>query len=168
MHSHSTICLVGRLMRAQTEHSPVGNGESSFGHVSLIINGTSYSWGPGRGNSIKNKCCSAGEMNIQRPADKFISDNTRFRSGIGYTLNLTTGQENVLANYLSHYHGNYNVLWRNCGDPFLNGLRELGIYPNFDPGPLWTGPLVTLPDSLEDALNNTPGLVSGWVPHPQQ
>ena len=25
----------------------VGHGESSMGHVSVVVNGTSYSWGPG-------------------------------------------------------------------------------------------------------------------------
>jgi hypothetical protein len=104
----------------------------------------------------------------QQPASNYISTNTRFRSGLGYTLNLTTTQESALANYLSHYHRNYNVFWRNCDDPLISGLTDIGIYLNFDPGPLWFGPVLQVPTDLQDALNNTPGLVSGWVPHGKQ
>lgn len=147
--------------------NPVGNGESSQGHISIIINGTSYSWGPGPGNAVANKCCKAGEMDIETPASNYLARNTRFRTGLGYVLNLTTDQESALANYLSHFHGNYNLGWRNCGDPLISGLAQLGIYLDFDLGPLWLPPLITTPGNLEDALNNTPGLVNGWVPHPQ-
>src|SRR5262249_27060396 len=71
--------------------NPVGIGESSQGHASVVINGTSYSWGPGPGGSVSNKCCKPGKMDIE-PADNFIAKNTNFRSGLGYVLNLTPAQ----------------------------------------------------------------------------
>ena len=107
-------------------------------------------------------------MDIENPASNFTSRNTKFRNGLGYVLSLTTDQENALATYLSNFQGNYNLGWRNCGDPVVSGLAALGIQLNFDPGPFWLGPLITTPGNLQDALNNTPGLVNGWVPHPKQ
>jgi len=142
--------------------NPVGSGESSFGHVSVIINGTSYSWGPGPGNSVANKCCKPGKMDVETPPTPFIDKNTKFRSGLGYVLNLTGDQETRLAKYLNGFKGNYNVLSRNCGDPLVTGLRSIGIDLVFE-----SSPFVTMPDDIDYGLGHTPGLVTGWVPHPQ-
>ncbi len=147
--------------------NPVGHGESSFGHVSVVINGTSYSWGPGPGGSVANKCCKPGKMD-RKPASDFIAANTKFRSGLGYVLNLTVDQEKALANYLSNFKGNYNVIYRNCGDPLVSGLGAIGIRLVYAVDPL-TGlpPITLLPDDLHFAFGHTNGLVTGWVPHPQ-
>ncbi len=146
----------------------VGHGESSMGHVSVVINGTSYSWGPGPGGSAANKCCKPGKMDIQTPATIFIDKNTKFRSGLGYVLNLTADQETALANYLNEFKGNYNVLWRNCGDPLVSGLESIGIHLVFETNIVTGLPPVTItPDDLDYAFGHTNNLVTGWEPHPQ-
>jgi RHS repeat-associated protein len=148
--------------------NPAGYGESSFGHVSVEINGTSYSWGPAPGGNPLNKCCKAGAMNVQ-PAQKFVNTNTKFRSGLGYVLNLTAPQETAFANFLNNYKGNYNLAANNCGNPVLAGLRALGFNPVLPPGPaMGLDPIPVMPNDLDYALGHTNGLVTGWVPYPQQ
>jgi RHS repeat-associated protein len=93
---------------------PVGGGGSSFGHVSVRINGTSYSWGP-------------DGMDIQ-PFDKYIG-RQGFREGLGIKLDLTPEQERELEEWLKNYrmHNDYNKRTNNCGDPIEYGLRKLGF-----------------------------------------
>ena len=147
--------------------NPVGVGESSFGHISVVINGVSYSWGPSPGRDPRNKCCKPGKMDI-RPADQFISNNTKFRTGLGYILNLTPAQENAFIDYVKNFKGNYNVVDRNCGDPVVSGLEAIGIHLNLSHDPITAlPPLVIMPDDLDYAFGHTPGLVGGWLPHPQ-
>ena len=140
------------------------SGASQFGHASVIINGMSYSWGPAPGRNPMNKCCRAGVMN-QQPAGNYLLNNTSFRSGLGYVLNLTAAQENAFANYLSNYRGNYNALSRNCDDPIVSGLANIGIYLNWPSDPLGIGPIVIVPGDLANSLTNTTGLVTDFVPH---
>jgi RHS repeat-associated protein len=148
--------------------NPAGYGESSFGHVSVEINGTSYSWGPAPGSNPLNKCCRAGVMNVQ-PAQKFVNTNTKFRSGLGYVLNLTASQETAFANFLKNFKGNYNLVDRNCGNPVLAGLRALGFNLVLPEGPaMGLDPMPIMPNDLDYALGHTNGLVTGWVPYPQQ
>jgi RHS repeat-associated protein len=97
----------------------VGYGESSQGHVSTLINQTSFSWGPGPGGALLNKCCRPGQMKVDDPASKFIDRNTAFRSGLGYVLDLTPDQEAALDKFLRNYKGNYNLAGRNCGTPVV-------------------------------------------------
>ena len=147
--------------------NPVGHGGSSLGHVSVVINGTSYSWGPGPGGSVANKCCKPGQMSIF-PASEYIAKNTDFRSGLGYVLNLTADQETALANYLNKFKGNYNALWRNCADPLVSGLESIGIHLVFETNSVTGLPPVTItPDDLDYAFGHTNNLVTGWAPHPQ-
>jgi RHS repeat-associated protein len=90
---------------------PSGYGDSSFGHTSIIIDGTSYSWGP-------------GGMDV-RPAADYLSRNN-FRNGRGLILNLTDAQESALAAILRNYPGPYNKTSNNCTDPIERGLGALG------------------------------------------
>jgi hypothetical protein len=100
-----------------------------------------------------------GKMDVETPPNVFIDKNTKFRSGLGYVLNLTGDQ---LAKYLNGFKGNYSVLSRNCGDPLVTALRSIGIDLVFD-----KSPFATTPNDLDYAFGHTPGLVTGWVPHPQ-
>ena len=91
---------------------PVGVGSSSFGHVSILINGTSYSWGP-------------GGMHIDKTG-QYVTDNVDFRSGRGLVLSLTPAQEYGLEDFLRSYSGDYNALTNNCTDPIEQGLTHVG------------------------------------------
>jgi len=91
---------------------PVGWGQSSFGHVSTNINGTTYSFGP-QGMSIL-------------PTNQYLNRNS-FRQGIGSVLNLTPDQENRFQACLSGSSGNFNSFTNNCGDPVESCLNQLGL-----------------------------------------
>lgn len=95
-----------------TVWQPVGWGESSFGHVSTDINGTTFSWGP-------------GGMSIMPTAD-YLAKNT-FRTGVENTIELTPQQEAELKSYLSGPQGKYNAISNNCASPVQRGLKLLGI-----------------------------------------
>ncbi len=90
----------------------VGGGSSSFGHISVNINGLSYSFGP-------------GGLDI-RSAGAYLGLNG-FRDGKGIILNLTPGQEAALANNLKNNSGSYSSTSNNCGGPLQSGLSQLGI-----------------------------------------
>jgi hypothetical protein len=93
---------------------PVGRGASSFGHVSSIANGRSYSWGTGGWDSNKD------------PAS-YIDNNTNFRSGVGQVIPMTPDQENKFESCLQKQGGKYNVFTNNCGSSAQSCLREVGI-----------------------------------------
>lgn len=90
---------------------PTGWGRSSFGHVSVNINGTTYSFEP------------AG-MRIM-PTTNYLAKNA-FREGVGKVLNITPEQEATLNNFLKNYNKGYGRLTNNCGDPIESGLENLG------------------------------------------
>lgn len=69
----------------------VGVGNSSFGHVSVLINGRSFSFGP-------------GGLDI-RAASDYLGRN-KFRSGKGIILDLSPSEEASLAEYLMNYSKN--------------------------------------------------------------
>jgi len=93
---------------------PIAWGRSSFGHVSININSTSYSY-------------SLGGMYIN-PTSDYIKQNTKFREGIGMILKLTLAQEIYLNDYLRTYDRDYNWFTNNsCGDPLENALENLGF-----------------------------------------
>lgn len=92
---------------------PVGWGQSSFGHVSTIINGTSYSFGP-------------NGMDV-RPADDFIARNTAFRNGIGPVLDVNPEQEQTFENCLKQPQGSYNLFTNNCTGPIQRCLGQIGF-----------------------------------------
>jgi RHS repeat-associated protein len=92
---------------------PYGWGQSSFGHVTTNVNGTSYSFGP-------------DGMTIE-PVQDYISRNTEFRSGIGPVLDLSADQEAAVENCLRQPQGNYNPFTNNCGSPIQRCLGQIGF-----------------------------------------
>ncbi len=92
---------------------PVGWGSSSFGHVSVNINGTAYSFGPG-GMAIKN-------------ANAYATRNQEFRGGVGITLNLTPQQEAAFEKSLKNAKDPYSVFNNNCADVVEKALGQAGV-----------------------------------------
>ena len=90
---------------------PVGHGRSSFGHVSVNINGVSYSFAP-HGMDI-------------RDFEEYIDMNS-FREGVGSELSLDPCEEEYIEDYLSYYSDPYSRLTNNCIDPILDALENLG------------------------------------------
>jgi RHS repeat-associated protein len=127
------------LVTGVTVWQPVGWGESSFGHISTNINGTTYSFGP-KGMTVI-------------PTDEYLSKNS-FRDGTEVTLNLTPEQEEMLKNSLLKPQGDYSPLKNNCGSPLQRGLESLGI----DTGNQ------TLPVSLGNQLLDM-GMTNGVIDH---
>ena len=127
------------LVTGVTVWQPVGWGESSFGHISTDINGTTYSFGP-KGMTVV-------------PTDEYLSKNS-FRDGTEVTLNLTPEQDEMLRNFLSRPQGDYSPLKNNCGSPLQRGLKSLGI----DTGNQ------TLPVSLGNQLLDL-GVTNGVIDH---
>jgi len=117
---------------------PAGWGESSFGHASAEINGTSYSFGP-NGEDI-------------RPFSDY-QDRIGFRWGFGLVLKLTSEEEDRLKACLASSHGNYNWLHNSCTDPIEGCLRELG----YDVGDSLT------PTGLGTSVMSNPDLFSHSV-----
>lgn len=99
---------------------PVGRGGSSFGHVSTIANGRSYSWGTGGWDSNKDP-------------STYIDNNRNFRSGTGVKISMTPDQENRFEECLKKHDGKYNIFTNNCGTPPQKCLREVGINDFYDP-----------------------------------
>jgi hypothetical protein len=98
---------------------PVGQGASSFGHVSPIANGKSYSW-------------STGGWNTNKDPVTYIDRNRNFRSGTGVKIKMTPDQENRFEACLKRHGGSYNIATNNCGTPPQNCLREVGIDDFYD------------------------------------
>lgn len=96
-----------------TVWQPVGYGSSSFGHVSIDVNNTTYTFGP------------SGMATF--PTTDYISRNVSFRSGIGLVLSLTKLQEAKLVEYLKGYKGSYNLVSNSCVDPVQKGLAQVGV-----------------------------------------
>jgi RHS repeat-associated protein len=111
---------------------PVGWGSSSFGHVSVDINGTSYSQAP-------------GGMQIM-PTDDYMQRND-FRSGIGLEIPLDSVSEAMLETNLRYGGGNYSWSSRNCATVPLAQLKRSGANIGL---PIGVGPVSPL--ELEDAL----------------
>lgn len=148
---------------------PAGYGESSQGHVSININGTSYSWGPDQSvaNPLTRMFNAPGAMDVESEND-YITLHNYFRNGTGYILNLTPDQESALADYLDNWQQsppNYNLFGRNCTAPALNGLQAVGVDVNLAGGGIDAPitPPVETPGILMLQLDATPGLVNGTV-----
>lgn len=90
---------------------PVGWGKSSFGHVSVDVNGTTYSFGP-KGMSILS-------------TSNYIRRND-FRDGVGSILNITGAEEECFEECMKNYNGSYNRFLNNCGSPLQSCLKETG------------------------------------------
>nr|WP_255429311.1 RHS repeat-associated core domain-containing protein [Ramlibacter albus] len=129
------------LRTGVTIWQPVGWGESSFGHVSVDINGTTFSFGPGGMTKM--------------PTSEYTSKND-FRSGTELELPLTPQQEAALQQCLSRPQGDYNVASNNCGSPVQRCLSALGVNTGNQ----------TLPASLGNKLIEM-GLVKGIKEYPQ-
>jgi hypothetical protein len=91
---------------------PVTWTTSSFGHVSMNLNGANYSFGP-----------NGWDQTYSNAAD-FIARQETFRSGTGVILNLTPDQEQRLAACLAKPRGKYGELTNNCGTPAKDCLQE--------------------------------------------
>ncbi len=120
---------------------PVGWGESSFGHVSVDINGTSFTFGP-KGMTIL-------------PTTSYLQMNS-FRSGVGSVLTLTPRQEAQFEACLKSPQGTYSTTSNNCANPVIKCLRKLGFL---------VGP-VLFPVSLGNELLDS-GLVHNFIFYPQ-
>ena len=92
--------------------APVGWGQSSFGHVSTNIDGTTYSFGP-------------DGLTIEPTTDYLARNN--FRNGVGEVLDLSPAQQKAFEKCLKENKEKYNSLTNNCQDPPENCLRNLGI-----------------------------------------
>lgn len=94
----------------------VGNGASSFGHVSANVDGIAFSWGPGVNAMWKGT--------IQ----EFMAKNQVFRGGTGLQLKVTPTEIVKFKRHLLSYVGqyDYNLFWKNCTDPVETGLEGLG------------------------------------------
>ncbi|MBN1907072.1 MAG: hypothetical protein JW927_18480 [Deltaproteobacteria bacterium] len=90
---------------------PVGHGKSAFGHVSVNLNGTSYSFSP-------------NGMDV-RPAGEYAKLNN-FREGVGSVINLSPQQETKLQTSLNN-PGEYGRISNNCVNPVQKGLNEVGV-----------------------------------------
>jgi RHS repeat-associated protein len=124
---------------------PVGSLWSSFGHVSVDVNGSVYSFGPD-GNTISDA--------------SYTVRNQQFRGADILGLNLTPQQERALGRSLGRNQGDYSALSNNCGDPVESGLEDLGI----DLGPNITPP--GLRDALEAAgLVTSSSRIDAWNPY---
>lgn len=119
---------------------PVGMGSSSFGHVSVDVNGTTYSFGP-------------GGMTVM-PTKDYLEKNA-FRDGTGVFLGITPQQEAALQACLAKDHGSYSATSNNCGSPVQSCLKDLGIDTNGQ----------TLPASLGNKLLDL-GITNGVTSYP--
>ncbi len=50
-----------------------------------------------------------------------------FRSGVTSNIPLTPEQDAALADFLSHYDGDYNPITNNCTAPVQKALQNIGI-----------------------------------------
>ena len=123
------------LATGVTIWQPVGWGESSFGHVSTDINGTTYSFGP-------------GGMSVLPTADYAAKND--FRNGMELFLNITPLQEAILQACLSKSQGGYSAVGNSCGTPVQNCFKAIGIVTGNQ----------TLPVSLGNRLLDM-GIVNG-------
>jgi len=106
----------------------VGWVQSSFGHASACVDGTSYSFGPGGMSS--------------EPIGDYIARNS-FRSGTGYDFDLSEDQKDALALCLPRISTEYNWLTYICVDLIRQRLAE--FYVNL------VGPIIA-PSDLDQIL----------------
>lgn len=108
----------------------VGLGTSFFGHMSIDINGTTYSFGPGTrsGNSTIGKFAR----------DDYFARNS-FRAGTGLELLVSADQEQVLQAYLEGYTKPYSFPFNACTAPPRQALQELGLQTGTVLSPGWLG-----------------------------
>ena len=89
-----------------------GKAHSTFGHVSVEVNGESFSFGP---NGMDTSAtCTARQREL--------------RDAIAHRLNLSPEQEGKVQSCLSRSRGGggYSSVSNNCAAPIQNCLHELG------------------------------------------
>jgi RHS repeat-associated protein len=91
---------------------PAGWFESSFGHVSTDVYGTTYSFGP-------------GGMSVMTTYD--YTARNGFRNGVELMLDLDPFQAWCFGVCLSGPQGQYNPMSNNCASPVVNCLNSVGI-----------------------------------------
>jgi RHS repeat-associated protein len=126
---------------------PVGVGESSYGHVSVNLNGKNYSWGPGGWDTKFPK------------ATDYAARQAGFRGGKGYALKLTPTEEAAFGRCLQAHGGKYKVFGNNCTTPAQQCLPpRVGADEN-----RWT------PAALGNDLSDSPALQGTKIyPSPTQ
>jgi RHS repeat-associated protein len=112
--------------------APGAIGSSSFGHVSVDINGHNFSLGRHGWDS--------------RGIGEFIGVNSGFRGGEGYVLNLTAEQEETVRACLASWTGEWMPRSNNCTRPIQGCLRRAGITDL--PDTIW-------PKRLEQSLQDS-------------
>jgi hypothetical protein len=145
-----TMCQAATAWRNESEYIQVmvwggaGSGGSSFGHVSVSVDGRTYSQahtGYVRGTELT-------ETYVKRQS---------FRNGIGYVLQLNPTQAAKVRASLVNFDGtHYELLSHNCTDPIETALESAGIHLGIN----------VLPSQLGQSLIGT-GLVVRTVPYPR-
>ena len=122
---------------AVTIWNPVGNGESSFGHVSTDINGKNFSWGPG------------GYDSRYPSSQAYNSRQMSFRGGKTYFFT-TTPQEDAQISHCLNIQtlGSYGLLLNNCAAPIQRCFPTDFKIPGDK----------VFPSSLGNDLSNSPRL----------
>lgn len=90
--------------------APWGNDGSMFGHVTVDVNGTMYTYD--------------GTMKTS-PTTDYIKSHA-FREGRGLIIDLESWEEKALEDFLAKHGGSYNIFTNNCGTPVQKGLQQLG------------------------------------------
>ncbi len=127
------------LLTKVTVWQPSGWFRSSFGHVSVTIDGTTYSYTP--------------DGMFQEDEENYLNINM-FRNGTSLQLDLSPCEEDFIKCFLSKYKENYSFPLRTCASPIQEALEKLGY--DIDPA--------LLPVSLGKSLINS-GLVNGYSFH---
>ena len=118
--------------------SPSGYTSSAFGHATININGSVYSFAPGGVDIIP-----AGIYNGLKTNNGL--------SGVGLVLGLTPAQEAQLSSNLSS-QGSYGALTNNCAQSAESNLRKVGVDTGSNIPSLF-------PVGLGNSLLNSPSLI---------
>ena len=101
-----------------------GEGASSFGHISIVVNNVSFSWGKFSSGS------SQADLMTVSSADTYISARSKIGPGEGIVLNLTPDQELALEEYFGNMAIDgppYSLLFNNCMQVVRRGLASVGV-----------------------------------------
>ncbi|TXD34868.1 RHS repeat-associated core domain-containing protein [Lujinxingia vulgaris] len=113
---NDSVLVDGRTNRNTVEvwiWEGVGNGSSSLGHASIVVDNVSYSYGP-EGMSIS-----------QVPT--YEEKNLAFRSARVLTIFVTDKERDLMTEHLEEYNSPYNALFSNCVTPIRGALNIAGV-----------------------------------------
>lgn len=139
--------------------------DNPWGHVSILINGTVFSYGTNYSGGPR------GTLDWGGNAAAFLSTQSDLRTTELMTLNISAEQESKLLAALkanSPYSQPYDVLGHSCVGALINPLKQAGILSD-EPGPIVYSPKGDLqagapssitPNGLGNLLQGQ-GLVSG-------